>query len=74
MMSQDLVTNLLTLNEAARRAGRSAGWVQQQHRTGRLPAVRTGGTSRMRLFHADDVDRVRAEGTGRQQDIEATRG
>ncbi len=60
----------LTLGEAARRIGCSSTWVDQLHRTGRLPATRTGGRG-MRLFEVTDVDRVAGDTAKQRAEVRA---
>jgi excisionase family DNA binding protein len=59
---EPLSHELLTVGDAAQQLKVSETWVRQLERDGRITAIRT--RSGVRLFRAEDVDRLQRERSG----------
>lgn len=50
---------LMTVSEAARELGRSADWLREAEKRGRLPKARRDSTNRWRIYTEEDIERLR---------------
>ena len=50
---------VLTVSQAARELGRSADWLRESEKRGKLPKARRDSTNRWRVYTEEDIKRLR---------------